>query len=168
MRKKRVSDPIAFFQRQSTAARRVGPGKKCKCGEDRPLALISGSVPTICASCQRKKYGQSRYDGHHPAGQANHPATLPVWVNDHRARLTANQYEWPPETWSNPSGSPALAAAAAIRGYCETSEYLSESLLLENALFLEALEKFLSARLGQNWWRGTEVEPFVRQRKRRS
>ena len=168
MKKKSAREPIAVFQRQSTAARRIGQGKKCKCGEDRPFALIPGSVPTICASCQREKNGQSRYDGHHPAGKANHPATVPVWVNDHRARLTADQYEWPPETWTNPSGSPALAAAAAIRGYCETSEYLGESLLLENALFLEALNKFLTARLGPNWWDGTEIEPFVCKRKRGS
>jgi hypothetical protein len=166
MKNKSVRDPIAAFHRDSTAARRIGQGKKCRCGEARPLALVSGSIPIICAACLRKQNGQSQFDNHHPAGRANHPATVPIWVNDHRARLSADQYEWPPETWTNPSGSPALAAAAAIRGYWETNEYVGEALLLENAVFLEALEKFLTARLGPNWWRGTEIEPFARKRKR--
>ena len=103
MKKKQERDPIAAFQRQSSAARRIGHGKKCKCGESRPLALVSGSNPTTCASCDREKRGQSSFDEHHPAGQANHPATVPVWVNDHRARLTEAQYDWPEETWENPA-----------------------------------------------------------------
>lgn len=167
MKKKKERDPIAAFQRQSVAARRVGEGKKCKCGEDRPLALVSGSDPTICASCDRKKSGQSIFDNHHPAGSANHPATIPVWVNDHRASLSDNQYDWPEETWTNPSGSPILASAASIRGFCETSDYLVCELLLRNASLLERLENFLRKLLGPNWWRGTEIEEFAPKRKPR-
>src|SRR5712664_2825367 len=103
MKKKNQRDPIAAFQRQSSAARRIGQGKKCKCGEHRPLALVSGSDPVTSASCEREKLGRSLFDEHHPAGQANHPATIPVWVNDHRARLSEDQYDWPGETWRNPS-----------------------------------------------------------------
>src|SRR5580704_6900084 len=142
-KKKNKRDPIAAFQWESTSARRIGQGKKCECGEDRPLALVAGSNPTICASCDREKNGQSAFDQHHPAAKANHPATIPVWVNDHRAVLSDAQYDWPDETWRNPSGSPLLAGAASIRGFCETSDYLVCELLLQNALLFERLEAFL-------------------------
>jgi len=156
---------MAAFQRQSSAARRIGQDKKCKCGEDRPLALVAGSNPTTCASCSREKRGQSPFDEHHPAGRANHPATVPVWVNDHRARLTEAQYDWPEETWENPAGSPTLAGAACIRGYCETSDYFAGQLLLRNAAMLERLDRFLTKKLGPNWWRETEIEEFAPKRK---
>jgi hypothetical protein len=167
MKKKQERDPIAAFQRQSSAARRIGHGKKCKCGESRPLALVSGSNPTTCASCDREKRGQSSFDEHHPAGQANHPATVPVWVNDHRARLTEAQYDWPEETWENPAGSPILAGAACIRGYCETSDYFAGQLLLRNAAMLERLDRFLTKKLGPDWWRETDIEDFAPKRKPR-
>jgi hypothetical protein len=165
MKKKQERDPIAAFQRQSSAARRIGHGKKCKCGERRPLALVSGSNPTTCASCGREKRGQSPFDEHHPAGQANHPATVPVWVNDHRASLTEAQYDWPEETWENPAGSPILAGAACIRGYCETSDYFAGQLLLRNAAMLERLDRFLTKKLGPDWWRETDIEYFAPKRK---
>jgi hypothetical protein len=166
MKKKNERDPIAAFQRQSSAARRIGQGKRCKwCGEHRPLALVPGSNPTTCASCERKKNGKSPFDRHHPAGRANHPATVSVPVNDHRARLSDAQYDWPDETWSNPSGSPILAGAASIRGYCETSDYLVCELLLRNVKMLERVDSFLKKRLGPNWWRDTEVEEFAPKRK---
>jgi hypothetical protein len=167
MKKKNERDPIATFQRESSAARRVGENQKCKCGESRPLALVSGSNPIICASCQREELGQSPFDEHHPAGQANHPATVSVWVNDHRAALSASQYDWPEETWKNPTGSPILAGAACIRGYYETSEYLLDDLLLRNVTLFERLDRFLTKRLGPNWWRGTEIEEFAPKRKPR-
>jgi hypothetical protein len=160
-------DPIASFERESRAARRVGHGNKCHlCDERRPLALVPGSQPTICASCQRCKIGYSKFDEHHPAGEANDSTTLPIPVNGHRAVLSPQQYEWPPETWENPSGSPVLASAACMRGYCETESYLLASLLLPKAEMLEALDKFLLARFGPDWWVGTEMECFAPKRKR--
>lgn len=165
MKKKNERDPIAAFQRQSSAARRIGQGKKCECGEDRPQALISGSDPITCYSCAREKSGDSSFDEHHPAGRANHPAKVPIWVNDHRADLTDAQYDWPDETWRNPSASPILAGAASIRGYCETSEYLAGELLLRNAIMLEKLDSFLTKQFGPDWWRGTEIEEFAPKRK---
>lgn len=167
MKNKNERDPIAALQRQSTSARRLGQGKKCKCGEDRPLALIPGSQPTVCASCDRVNKGQSPFDDHHPAGKANHPATVPIWVNGHRAVLSDAQYDWPDETWNNPSGSPILAGAAWIRGYCETNDYLAGEFLLPDARLLERLESFLVRRLGPTWWRGTEMEEFAPKRKPR-
>jgi hypothetical protein len=158
-------DPIDRFQRRSKSERRKGTGKKCQCGEDRPLALLLGSTPTVCASCDRLSKRRSPVDDHHPAGRANHPTTVPIWANDHRAVLSDAQYDWPNETWRNPSGTPTLAVAAWFRGYLETSEYLASNFLLHGVRFLEKLEPFLRKRLGANWWRGTELEEFAPKRK---
>jgi hypothetical protein len=166
MKKKPPRDPIASFERETRAARRVGHGSQCHiCGEERPLALIPGSKPTICAACQRWKLGYSRHDYHHPAGEANDPATTPIPVNDHRAILSPEQYEWPQETWDNPSGSPILAGAACMRGYCETETYLVGALVIPKAEMLEVLDAFLKKRLGPEWWVGTEMERFAPKRK---
>jgi hypothetical protein len=168
VKKSTPRDPIASFERESRAARRVGHGSKCYlCGECRPLALVPGSEPTICASCQRCKIGYSQFDNHHPAGEANDPNTVPIPVNDHRAVLSPLQYEWPPETLENPSGSPVLAGAASMRGYSETDFYLLASLLIPKAEMLETLDKFLLARFGPGWWVGTEMERFALKRKRK-
>jgi len=165
MKKNAPRDPIASFEREARAARRVGEGSKCKCGEDKPLALIPGSNPIICAACQREKEEKSPFDNHHPAGEANDQTTTPIPVNDHRAVLSPKQYEWPQETWENPSGSPVLAGAACMRGYCETDTYLVASLLIPKAEMLEALHAFLIKQLGPNWWVGTEMERFAPKRK---
>ena len=166
MRKNPRRDPIAAFEREARAARRVGQGSRCHvCGEQRPLALIRGSKPTICANCQREKLGHSLLDDHHPAGQANDPTTTPIPVNDHRAILSPEQYEWPEETWENPLGSPVLAGAACMRGYCETGNYLVASLLIPKVEMLEVLDLYLMKRLGPEWWVRTEMERFAPKRK---
>lgn len=157
---KRPEDPIRNYQRRAVAARRKA-GQSCKCGESRPEALIAGSAPTICAACSRKRRGQSVLDAHHPAGSANHRATVPIPVNDHRAILSDAQYDWPRQTWENPSGSPIIAGAACIRGYCETTTYLLDAILLWIVEMLEELDGFLKKRLGPDWWRGTEMEKFM-------
>ncbi len=159
--KKPPRDSIASFERESRATRRVGNGSKCRCGEHRPLALIPGSNPVTCASCKRAKEGKSELDNHHPAGKANDETTIPIPTNDHRAQLSPKQYEWPPQTWNNPDGSPLLAGAASMRGYCETDSYLVASLLIPRAEMLEALDEFLTKRLGPNWWKNTEIEKFA-------
>jgi hypothetical protein len=165
MTKRDDSDPIDAFQRQSKSDRRRGKDKKCKCGETRPLALIPRSKPMTCASCDRVNNERSTVDGHHPAGIANHRAKVPIWVNDHRAVLSDAQYDWPDDTWTNPSGSPILASAASIRGYCETNDYLVGELLIRNAKMLERLDAYLTKRLGPDWWRETEIEEFAPKRK---
>lgn len=72
MKKKLSRDPIAAFEREARATRRVGVGSRCvECGEGRPLALIPGTSPRICANCQREHLGRLRFDDHHPAGEAN-------------------------------------------------------------------------------------------------
>ena len=168
MKRKPSRDPIAAFERESRATRRVGKGARCsKCGEDRPLALIPKSEPRICANCRRIELGQSTLDNHHPAGEANDPTTTPLPSNDHRADLSPKQYEWPLESWLNPSGSPVLAGAACMRGYSETDDYLVASLIIPKAEMLEALDAFLNRRLGPKWWVGTEMERFAPKRKRK-
>jgi hypothetical protein len=167
MKNKLPHDPIGSFERETRAARRVGHSK-CKCGEQRPLALIPNSKPMICAGCQRRRNGQAVVDKHHPAGEANDPTKTPIPVNDHRAVLSPKQYEWPEETWENRKGSPLRASAACVRGYCETNDYLVASLLIPRAEMLEVLDGFLEKWLGPNWWVGTEMERFAPKRKPKS
>src|SRR5579872_578251 len=97
-------DPIKARQRKAVAARRVGENATCSCGEERPEALILGSDPIICAACERKTSGKKIMDNHHFAGEANNPLTVPVPVNDHRATLSVDQYDWPAKTLENPEG----------------------------------------------------------------
>jgi hypothetical protein len=52
-----------------------------------------------------------------------------------------------------------------MRGYCETDSYLVSSLLIPKAEMLEALDPFLTKRLGPEWWVGTEMERFAPKRK---
>lgn len=157
-------DPIAAHQREATAARRVGENAQCACGESRPEALFSGSNPAICAACDRKKRGKTTLDRHHVAGKSNSPATIPIPVNDHRARLSADQHDWPKETRDNPNGSPLLSAAACIRGFADTLFYLIEKLLLWIPEMLEALDAFLKKNFGPKWWIGTPLEKYAQRR----
>src|SRR4029077_15441007 len=109
-------DPIAAYARSATAARLVGNGV-CGCGEGRPEALIRNSNPLSCHACKRMKDGTTVLDDHHVAGISNSPVTIPIPVNDHKAQLSADQYDWPKQTLENPSGNPLLAGAAGMRGY---------------------------------------------------
>jgi hypothetical protein len=104
-------------------------------------------------------------DEHHPAGRANHPAKVPILVNDHQT-LTDAQYDWPKKTWENREGSPLLAGAACIRGYYETNSYLNDQLLFWVAKLLEALDETLRELLGTDWWAGTKLEAFRPKRTR--
>lgn len=98
-------------------------------------------------------------DKHHFAGKANDPTTVPVDVNDHRARLTADQSDWPRETRKNPDGSPLLAAAAAIRGLVDTEVYLLEN-LRKHADILEGIDAYLVRTQGHKWCLKTELKQF--------
>jgi hypothetical protein len=158
-------DPVHAHARKATAERRAGTGAKCACGELRPEALISGSNPTICAACDRENSGKNPFDDHHPAGRSNCAATLPIWVNDHRAWLSEAQRDWPVDTLENPDGSPLLAMAACARGYLDTDDYLKRNLLLANPEVLETLDAFLLKKLGPKWWVNTELEQFAPRRK---
>lgn len=95
------------------------------------------------------------------AGKANDPTTIPIRVNDHRARLSVDQMDWPKETRENPDRSPLLASAARKRGYADTSVYLIEQLVLRDAEMLEALDAYLVRTLGRKWWRKTDLNQFA-------
>ena len=158
-------DPGGAHRRKVIAARRVGVGARCSCGEDRPEALIAGSNPTICAACQRASKGCTTTDEHHFAGRANNPATIPVPVNDHRAVLSVAQGEWPKSTLTNTEGSPLLAGAACLRGCIDTIQYLIEKGLLWLADMLEKLDEVQVKKLGPKWWENTEIEQFAPKKK---
>lgn len=153
-------DPIKAYERRATAARRFGAGARCACGEARPEALIAGSNPVTCAACDRKEHGKTPIDNHHVAGRANSPITVPVPVNDHRATLSNAQYDWPRNTLENPEGSPFIAAAARIRGFANTVNYLIGQLLWV-AEMLETADLLLGKRLGRRWWRKTPLKQYV-------
>jgi hypothetical protein len=158
-------DPSGSHRRKVVAARRVGVHARCSCGERRPDALISGSTPPVCAACKRTASGRTTMDEHHFAGKANNPATIPIPVNDHRARLSVAQAEWPKSTLTNPEGSPLLAAAACVRGFIDTVLYLIERGLLWIANLLEKLDDFQVKKLGPQWWANTGIEQFAPKRK---
>jgi hypothetical protein len=164
-RKTRKTDPIGAHRRKVIAARRVGVGARCACGEDRPEALIAGSNPIICAACQRSSAGRIEIDQHHFAGRANNPATIQIPVNDHRAILSTDQAEWPKSTLANSEGSPLLAGAACLRGFIDTILYLIEKGLPWLAEMLEKLDQVLIQKLGPRWWVNTEIEQFAPKKK---
>ena len=164
-RKLPTHDPVGAYRRKISAARRVGVGARCSCGEDRPEALIAGSNPTKCAECECVAKGRTTTDRHHYAGRANNPATIPIPVNDHRAILSVAQAEWPRSTLSNTEGSPLLAGAACLRGCTDTILYLIEKGLLWLADMLEKLDEFLVKKLGPKWWANTEIEQFAPKKK---
>lgn len=159
-----IRDPIAAYQREAIAERRVGEGAQCACGESRAEALIPGSDPVICAACDRKKNGKTTLDEHHVAGKSNSPVTILVPVNDHRARLSVDQYDWPKETLENPDGSPLLRAAASIRGFVDVLLYLIDKFILWIPEMLEALDAFLVKTRGPKYWVGTELEKYAPKR----
>lgn len=158
-------DPTGAHRRKVIAARRVGVGARCACGEDRPEALIAGSNPTVCAECERVAKGQTTMDQHHYAGKANNPATIPARINDHRADLSAAQADWPKSTLRNPDRSPLLAGAACVRGFIDVVRYLVETGLLSLLDMMEKLDEFLRKKLGPKWWVKTEIERFAPKKK---
>jgi hypothetical protein len=146
--------PSKDFARENVQSRRLGKRQKCTiCGEDRPAALIAGSVPRICAECKRRAEGKSQFDHHHVAGQNNHSGTISIPVNDHVGRLSLDQYEWPRKTLRNPDRSPLLIAAACIRGAINVIEYCVDVFLRGVAALLELLDEALTAIHGRFWWK---------------
>ena len=157
-------DPIRTFKRKSTRARRVGSKTSCPCGETRLEALIGNSGE--CAECQRRRKGQSAIDNHHFAGIANSPTTVRISANDHRAVMSLAQYDWPRQTLENLEASPLLAAAGSVRGLADLNFLISE-LSPRNAELLEALDIFLTTKLGPRWWRDTPINEFTPKEKKR-
>ena len=157
-------DPISAYARNATTARRIG-NKKCPCGETLPLAFANRKSQ-LCGECERERRGHKTTDNHHVAGKANNRATIPVRTNDHRARLSPDQHDWPEATLENADGCPLLAAAACIRGFVDYVYYAIEKYLLWIPEMLEALSVFLKHKLGRQWWHNTPLDRFSPKRKR--
>lgn len=152
-------NPWLAYRREVIAARRIGKGRKCACGESRPEALIPGSNPMICARCDRIAHGRKTDDGHHLFGLAN-PLIISIPVNDHRADLSAAQNDWPRKTLANKHGSPLLVSAAAIRGYGDLMLYLVREHLLSAADILELLDTKLERKHGKRYWKKLKLTAF--------
>lgn len=150
---KKITDPIAEYRRSLVARRRVGDGARCRCGETRPQVLRCRSGEYVCEECWRTKIRRSTFDGHHPAGKSNCSIKIPIPANDHIARLSVEQYSWPPTTLRNRDRSPLLAAAACIRGFIETVVYLLDRLLGWIPPILEEVDEGLTGLLGRRWWK---------------
>ena len=156
-------DAIARARRRSISARRVGVGKACECGEDRPFSLRSGSDPMTCVECMRREKGHRTIDFHHADGRANDSTTLPIGANDH-ADLSEAQRAWPEQTLENPDGSPLLAIAARIRSHSDLVEYLMQKPLLRSAPFVEDLDAILTAQFGRKWWTKQSFRKLIQRR----
>jgi hypothetical protein len=141
---------LAAYRRNAIAARRIGTGRKCRCGESRPEALIPGSSPAICAKCDRKSRKRKPVDDHHVFGKTNSPLTMSIPVNDHRAELSVAQQAWPPKTLENKRRSQSLADAAKIRGFIDTVEYLMHEHLLPVAERRERFDTIEARKLRKN------------------
>jgi len=163
-------DPIRAFARNARAKSRLGRDARCDCDENRALALMRKGNVVICAECDRKNKRQLPFDKHHVAGRANSPVAIWVPVNEHRARLSADQYDWPKRTLENPHGSPLLRAAACSRGLISIGTYLVEKLSVPTlpirsrtvwldlywiAEFLERTDARLAEEHGAYWWLNT-------------
>jgi hypothetical protein len=105
-------------------------------------------------------------DDHHIGGRANSPITVSVPANDHRARLSEDQRDWPREALENADGSPLLIAAGCISGFIDFALYLIDELLIWIADMLEILDAHLVEMLGRQWWRTTPIEQFTQKRNR--
>lgn len=161
MRKIPKRDPSGACIRDEIAARRIGD-KRCRCGETRSRAFANRESKK-CVECERKQRGHKVTDNHHVAGRANDPTTIPIRVNDHRARLSVDQMDWPEETLENSDGSPILAVAASIRGFVDTAMYLLE-MQLKHAAILEAADAYLIRTLGRKWWLKTDLKHLAPKR----
>lgn len=157
-------DPIKAYARRERASRRLPENAHCNCGESRVDALIAGSDPILCYRCQRRNEGKSGTEKHHVAGRANRPETIEIDVNEHRAELSALQYDWLENTLRNPNGSPFLVAAACIRGVVDVILWAIKTFLLWIADMLENADAYLVQRHGADWWKNTPLAIFAARR----
>lgn len=161
-------DPIGASKRRGIALRRLGQRKGCRCGESRPEALITTERALTCVECRRIKQRSSTQDHHHSAGRANCDKTISIPANDHRAILSAAQYEWPMRTLRNPDRSPLLSIAAKTRGTGDHLRYLSHDVLPGSPEFLEQLDQILTQRFGRRWWKQFGFDPKRRRHEENS
>jgi hypothetical protein len=105
----------------------------------------------VCYECRAKQQGRRQIEGHHVAGRSNRNDTVPIPGNDHRI-LSDDQSDWPIQTLRNLNGSPALQAAACIRGWLDTLKLIIDHTMGWIPPFLEWLDAALCAYIGEQWW----------------
>jgi len=148
-------DPFEVVKRIEEQYRRLGirtpvcgwPG----CSETNPFALVGHHPDISCYEHYLLRTGRKPYEDHHVAGKSNSDTTADVPGNDHRV-LSELQRIWPEDTLRNSEHSPALAAAAAIRGWLDlllVIIYRSVGWIPE---FLEWLNRTLVDIHGTEWW----------------
>jgi len=135
--------------RRAQRERRLGPNARCKtCGEADSAALVTRD---LCYGCKTVAAGGSGFELHHPAGKANDPFTVRIPANDHRV-LSDWQVDVPPQTQTNPDGSPLLKAAAWLRGFLDMLRLAMERGLAWIPPYLEHLDQALVDSLGPRYW----------------
>jgi hypothetical protein len=123
------------------------------CLEGDPFALIGTHPRILCYEHLADAIGRSWVEGHHAQGKHNDPDdVVDTPANDHGVLSNGLQPLWPRETLRNPDGSPLLHAAAAIRGWLDILRLIIERTVGWVPPFLEALDAWLSERLGERWW----------------
>jgi hypothetical protein len=125
---------------------------RCRqCGEMRIHTLTGWHPNILCYECAAVAAGRQPIELHHFAGQHNSPDVVAIPGNDHRIVSHAQNTEWPSETLRNPGGSPALKAAALIRGWLDVLRRIIDRLDWI-APFLEWVDGQLSHFAGPRWW----------------
>lgn len=122
-----------------------------ECGEADPFALTGFNPTIVCYECQCIARGRPWVEQQHPAGKANHDATVAIPGNDHRI-IDDRKHDWPRDTLRNPNGSPLLRAAACLRGWLDTLHDIIERTVAWIPLFLETLDAWLQQMHGPAWW----------------
>lgn len=139
--------------RQEATYRRLGTrDPACRtCGETDWRALTGTDPDILCYICDKARRGQAPLEQHHVAGQHNSGVTVPVDANVHRI-LSDAQRDWPRTTLTNPTQSPLIQAAAALRGFMEWVRTLMDRVLGWIPPFLEQVDHWLTAQHGAEWW----------------
>lgn len=125
------------------------------CPEANPFALTGAHPNILCFEHLAEQRGRSTLDGHHAAGRHNDPEDIvKVPANDHAVLTHDLQALWPQATLRNPTGSPLLKAAAALRGWLDVLVLILERTVGWIPNFLEVLDAYLAQVLGDRWWDG--------------
>ena len=118
----------------------------CRCGENRPAALLHAEEGIVCYECRINDLGRSSVEDHHIAGRRNDSFTIPLSGNDHRC-VTDLQSGWPTKTLRNPHDSLLLKEAAWLRGLSDLFIVWAEY-LCRVARLLEGVEQRLEKKFG--------------------
>jgi hypothetical protein len=146
---------VARQRRLENQSRRLGD-RDARCSQpgcpEHDLFALTGTAPSVrCYEHRVEAVGRTTVEGHHPAGKANDPTTVPVPGNDHRI-LNDLQRDWPTATLRNLEGSPLIRAAAALRGWLDVLWLILTRTVAWIPAALEWLDQLLTERLGAGWW----------------